>query len=201
MRRCCLSFLILLSSSCRKTFQCMLTNTSRDYFCSVKTSDLTPGSDYPDFTDIDTYNISLCRNQTDGSDMCEQLDDEYTPVTNSKDHTDFRLLSYVCVCVCFVHDVFLWRVSSPQLNQTNRATSQFSHNSGQHHFTWNSTYEAYEMYTPLVQSLNYQLHYFRRGDEHDDNKVNTENNDILSWTTRLLSTMFQTVIKKKVLQT
>ncbi|XP_035002137.2 interleukin-21 receptor [Hippoglossus stenolepis] len=123
-----------------KTFQCMLTNTDRDCFCSVKTSDLTPDSEYPEmFTDTDTFKISLCHNQTDGSKMCEELDGEYTPQTNIKPNAPCGLT--------------------------------FSNNSGQHHFTWSSTYEEYEPYTGLVNSFKYQLHYFRRGDEHDDNEV------------------------------
>ncbi|XP_060951434.1 interleukin-21 receptor [Limanda limanda] len=123
-----------------RTFQCMLTNTDRDYFCSVKTSDLTPDGDSPEmFTDTDTFNISLCHNQTDGSEMCEELDGEYTPETNIKPNAPCCL--------------------------------RFSHISGQHHFTWSSTYEKYESYTALVQNFKYQLRYFRRGDEHDNNEV------------------------------
>ncbi|XP_062234338.1 interleukin-21 receptor [Platichthys flesus] len=123
-----------------RTFQCMLKNTDRDYFCSVKTSDLTPDGDSPEtFSDTDTFKISLCRNRTDGSEMCEELDGNYTPETNIKPNAPCCLT--------------------------------FSHNSSQHHFTWSSTYEEYEPYMALVQDLKYQLHYFRRGVEHDDNEV------------------------------
>lgn len=73
----------------------MLKNTSEDYFCSVKTSDPTPDDDdFPEtFTDTDTFEISLCHNQNDGSKLCKVLDDEYAPFTNSKEHKNFGLLS------------------------------------------------------------------------------------------------------------
>nr|XP_019939061.1 PREDICTED: interleukin-21 receptor-like [Paralichthys olivaceus] len=118
----------------------MLTNTDRDYFCSVKTSDLMPGDDYPDiFTDTDTFTISLCPNQNAGSKRCKEVDGEYIPVTNIKPNAP------CCLTV--------------------------SHNSGQHHFTWRSTYEEYSPYTYLVYTFKYQLHFFRRGDKHDNNEV------------------------------
>ncbi|XP_023150032.2 uncharacterized protein LOC111584916 isoform X1 [Amphiprion ocellaris] len=37
-------------------------------------------------------------------------------------------------------------------------------NSSQHHFTWMSTYEKYS----LVKDLRYQLHFYKRGDKHED---------------------------------
>lgn len=72
---------------------CLLTKTHRDYFCSAERSDPMPiESDYSEtFGDTDTFEISLCHSLNDGSEICEPLDDEYAPVTNSKEHA--RLLS------------------------------------------------------------------------------------------------------------
>ncbi|XP_074518808.1 interleukin-21 receptor [Halichoeres trimaculatus] len=42
----------------------------------------------------------------------------------------------------------------------------WSHQSGQHHFTWRSTYEKYSWFSPLSDSLMYQLRFQKRGDEH-----------------------------------
>lgn len=41
-----------------------------------------------------------------------------------------------------------------------------SHNSSHHHFTWNSTYEEYYQHNQLFQSLSFQLHYYKSGDEN-----------------------------------
>lgn len=41
--------------------------------------------DYPEiFSDADSFEISLCHSRDDGSEACELLDDEYMPVTHSK---------------------------------------------------------------------------------------------------------------------
>ncbi|XP_041818851.1 interleukin-21 receptor [Chelmon rostratus] len=65
-------------------FTCMLTNTDGVYFCSVKTTDSAPDDDdYSEpFSDLDAFEISLCHNQSIGSESCELLDEEYRPVTN-----------------------------------------------------------------------------------------------------------------------
>lgn len=78
-----------LFSLCRGRFTCMLTNTDGVYFCSVKTTDSAPDDDdYSEpFSDLDAFEISLCHNQSIGSESCELLDEEYRPVTNSKEHT------------------------------------------------------------------------------------------------------------------
>ncbi len=67
---------------------CVLTNTNGDYFCTVTTSTpIPPDDDYLDiFDDTDNFEISLCHNQKDGSEICEVLDDKYSPVTKSKEH-------------------------------------------------------------------------------------------------------------------
>ncbi|XP_040923223.1 interleukin-21 receptor [Toxotes jaculatrix] len=131
------SYRLIFKTFYQQTFVCTLTKTSEDYFCSVKTSDPTlDDEDYFDpYTDIDTFEISLCHNQRDGSEICDILDDKYTPSTNIKPNAP------CCLSV--------------------------SHNSSQHHFTWKSTYEKFEPYTNLVINLQYQLHYFKRGDKHN----------------------------------
>uniref|UniRef100_A0A3Q3LV57 Interleukin-21 receptor-like n=1 Tax=Mastacembelus armatus TaxID=205130 RepID=A0A3Q3LV57_9TELE len=40
-----------------------------------------------------------------------------------------------------------------------------SHNSSQHHFTWNSTYEQYSAFTELDDNLKYQLLFYKRGEK------------------------------------
>ncbi|XP_042253551.1 interleukin-21 receptor [Thunnus maccoyii] len=60
-------------------FVCMLTNTNGDYFCTVKVRD-----DDDCFTDMDVFEISLCHNQSNGSQSCEQLDETYEPFQNIK---------------------------------------------------------------------------------------------------------------------
>ncbi|XP_041670783.1 interleukin-21 receptor-like isoform X1 [Cheilinus undulatus] len=42
-----------------------------------------------------------------------------------------------------------------------------SHESGEHHFTWESTYEKYSWYTTLTDDLMFQLHYYKRGHKLD----------------------------------
>lgn len=76
---------LFLSSLYRETFVCILTNTKEDYFCSFKTSNTMPDEYYSEtFGDTDTFEISLCHNQNNMSEICELLDTEYTPETNSK---------------------------------------------------------------------------------------------------------------------
>lgn len=62
-------------------FVCLLTNTGEDYFCSAQKSDPNPSSQ---FYDLNEYEISLCHNQTNGSDTCELLESGYEPKTNIK---------------------------------------------------------------------------------------------------------------------
>ncbi|RVE59668.1 hypothetical protein OJAV_G00190620 [Oryzias javanicus] len=63
---------------------CRLTNTTGALFCSFKRSTEEPeqSSDPDIFDDIHIYKISLCHSEDDKSEMCELLDDGYTPVTN-----------------------------------------------------------------------------------------------------------------------
>ncbi|XP_070783737.1 interleukin-21 receptor [Enoplosus armatus] len=130
----------------KELFVCRLTNTSGDYFCSITTSDPMPDVDYyPDiFVDTDTFEISLCHNQSDESEICELLDEEYEPETNIKPNAP------CCLTV--------------------------SHNSNQHHFTWKSTYEEYSDFTALTDNMKYQLHYYKRRDQHNviSHKINTD---------------------------
>lgn len=86
--------LCLLIALCRTTLVCMLTKTDEYYFCSVQKPNTRPDNDpYPDiFDDLDAFEISLCHSQTE-TEICEQLEEEYEPVKNSKEHTDFVLFS------------------------------------------------------------------------------------------------------------
>ncbi|KAF6734679.1 Interleukin-21 receptor [Oryzias melastigma] len=63
---------------------CRLTNTTGALFCSFKRSTEEPeqSSDPDIFDDIHLYKISLCHSEDDKPEMCELLDDGYTPVTN-----------------------------------------------------------------------------------------------------------------------
>ncbi|XP_071318645.1 interleukin-21 receptor [Trachinotus anak] len=123
----------------QSTFECMLTNTSEDYFCSVKASEpMDDDYDYLEtFADLETFIISLCHNQNDGSEICKVLDGEYQPLTTIKPNAP------CCLTV--------------------------SHNSSQHNFTWKSTYEEYSPFTNLVNNFKYQLRYFKRGGKHNGN--------------------------------
>ncbi|KAM9336625.1 interleukin-21 receptor [Symphorus nematophorus] len=118
-----------------KKFVCMLTNRDGDYFCSIKTSAPVPDEEYYlyTFSDLNSYDISLCHNQNNESETCDFLG-EYEPVTNIKPNPP------CCLTV--------------------------SHNSSQYHFTWKSTYEKYAASTDLIAYLQYQLHYYKRGDTH-----------------------------------
>ncbi|KAL3051285.1 hypothetical protein OYC64_001532 [Pagothenia borchgrevinki] len=44
------------------------------------------------------------------------------------------------------------------------------HNASQHHFTWSSTYEEFAPYTSLVNSLKFQLQFYRKGDAQNVSK-------------------------------
>ncbi|KAG7226343.1 hypothetical protein INR49_013754 [Caranx melampygus] len=121
------------------TFVCSLTKANKDYFCSVKTSDPV---DYDDdiletYADIESFKISLCHNQDNGSDICKVLDDKYRPFQNIKPNAP------CCLAV--------------------------SHNASLHQFTWKSTYEKCGDFTNLVRNIKYQLRFFKRGDDHEDN--------------------------------
>lgn len=108
---------------------CMLTNTNGDYFCSVKIHDPVPDDDYLDILeDSDNYEILLCHNQKNGSEICEVLDKKYSPVQNSKEHTD--LLSqpdtqntFIDIQKKYMCGVCLFYMCPHQLNQTHRAAS------------------------------------------------------------------------------
>ncbi|XP_047465040.1 interleukin-21 receptor [Mugil cephalus] len=61
---------------------CSLTNTDGIYFCSCNKSQSVPDDSV--FTDLDVYEISLCHEQKDGTDVCEMLNDAYLPSKNIK---------------------------------------------------------------------------------------------------------------------
>lgn len=42
---------------------------------------------------MNTFEISLCHKQNDEPEICEVQDDNFKPVTNSKEHYDFGLFS------------------------------------------------------------------------------------------------------------
>eukprot|EP00064_Thunnus_orientalis_P001340 superscaffoldBa00000091_g1343 len=73
------SYWLKISYTETQDFVCMLTNTNGDYFCTVKVRD----DDYC-FTDMDVFEISLCHNQSNGSQSCELLDETYQPFQNIK---------------------------------------------------------------------------------------------------------------------
>ncbi|XP_068162201.1 interleukin-21 receptor isoform X2 [Antennarius striatus] len=92
-------------------FDCMLTKTSGDYFCSVKIHNVTP--DHDDyyaltFSDLDIFVISLCRKKSE-LENCDRLDKEYRPSMNIKPNAP------CCLTV--------------------------SHNSSQCHFSWKGAEE------------------------------------------------------------
>ncbi|XP_031147214.1 interleukin-21 receptor isoform X2 [Sander lucioperca] len=98
-------------------FVCMLTNTNGDYFCSVNTSNPMPDDDddhYSEpFDDVVSFEISLCHNKTDGSEMCEKLDYKYFPVTNIKPNAP--------CCLTVTHNSsqhhFTWRNTYEEVGQ------------------------------------------------------------------------------------
>lgn len=67
-----------------ETFVCLLTNTNGEYFCSLQTFQPMPDEFMRTFVNSDTYEISLCHKQKDGSESCDMLDDDYAPVTSIK---------------------------------------------------------------------------------------------------------------------
>ncbi|XP_070707702.1 interleukin-21 receptor [Pempheris klunzingeri] len=139
-------WLTIMETFEQEKFVCPLANTNWDYFCSMKTSDRLPDDDYypQPFVDTDTFKISLCHNDSTGSENCEVLDDNFAPMTSI--------------------------VPNPPCCLT------VSHNSSQHHFTWKSTYEEYDIFNDLINNLKYQLHYNKRGDTHDvkSYEINTD---------------------------
>lgn len=133
----CVSLLLLLVSLCREKFKCMLTNVKGDYFCSVKIAN-PPDDDYPDLLDdLDEFEIKLCHNKKDGSENCELLNNAYRPQDNSKEHivlistsltiSRHSTYSYIpfFLKTC-LWCMFVFNVSSHQLNQTHRAASQLT---------------------------------------------------------------------------
>ncbi|XP_028423239.1 interleukin-21 receptor isoform X1 [Perca flavescens] len=107
---------LTFKSRYKNTFVCMLKNTNGDYFCSVNTFNPMPDDDnhYSEhFDDLDSFKISLCHNKTDGSELCEKLDDEYTPVTNIKPNAP--------CCLTVTHNssqhLFTWRNTYEEVGQ------------------------------------------------------------------------------------
>ncbi|XP_034563334.1 interleukin-9 receptor isoform X2 [Notolabrus celidotus] len=56
-----------------------------------------------------------------------------------------------------------------------------SHQSGQHLFTWESTYEKYSLITTMAEELMFQLHFYKRGDEFSIISHRIINTDITNY--------------------
>ncbi|CAJ1080848.1 interleukin-21 receptor isoform X1 [Xyrichtys novacula] len=67
-------------------FVCMLIKNNVDSSCSVKIYNPYTDDDYGsnDFTDNDSFDISLCHNQSNGAKICKQLMKEFEPFKNVK---------------------------------------------------------------------------------------------------------------------
>ncbi|XP_034716867.1 interleukin-21 receptor isoform X1 [Etheostoma cragini] len=108
----------------RNKFVCMLKNTNGDYFCSVNTSNPMPDDDYSEpFDDLDSFEISLCHNKTDGSELCEKLDDNYEPLTTIKPNAP--------CCLTVTHNSsqhhFTWRNTYEEVGQETNLINNFKY--------------------------------------------------------------------------
>ncbi|KAF3704544.1 Interleukin-21 receptor [Channa argus] len=74
------SYWLTLAQEEEETLVCDLTNSYGNSSCSVKRPDFPPST----FTDLDTLEISLCHKQNDEPEVCEMLDDQFTPYKNIK---------------------------------------------------------------------------------------------------------------------
>lgn len=68
---------------------CNLLNTCGNYSCTVRKNE----EENDIFIDMNTFEVSLCHKQNDEPEICEVLDDNFKPVTNSKKYNDFGLFS------------------------------------------------------------------------------------------------------------
>ncbi|KAM8836974.1 interleukin-21 receptor [Spinachia spinachia] len=117
----------------RSVFTCPLKGAREDFSCSLTTYD----DEEATFSDLDRYEMSLCRGreeeeeEEEGPDVCEPLRVRYNPARNIKPNAPRRL--------------------------------HVRANSSRHLFTWTSTYEPYGDVTSLGEALVYQLRYLERG--------------------------------------
>ncbi|XP_074475388.1 interleukin-21 receptor isoform X1 [Sebastes fasciatus] len=81
------SYWLIITRYDDEKYVCMLTNNNGDYYCSVKLPD---DVDYKD-TFLDALKISLCHDQNNGSESCEELVDEYDPDSNITPNAPCRL--------------------------------------------------------------------------------------------------------------
>uniref|UniRef100_A0A3Q3MLW4 Interleukin-21 receptor-like n=1 Tax=Labrus bergylta TaxID=56723 RepID=A0A3Q3MLW4_9LABR len=122
-----------LSSLCRKPFVCPLIQNAEDYFCSIEIPN----------TDIDYDYVSNAFMETDTYQfsLCHKQNEG---VENCKLLMDrFKPFKNI-------------KPNSP-------CCLNVSHQSGQHRFTWESTYEKYSEVTTLPETLKYELYYYKRG--------------------------------------
>lgn len=126
--------------------ECVLENTNGNYSCSVKTLDPDNDETYYFKTFMDMDNYEIS--------LCHNQ--------NNGSET------------CELLEEYYMPVSNIKPNPPCCLT--VSHNSSQHHFTWKSTYEEYRPYIGLPEDLKYQLHYYKRGDNHDkkSREINTD---------------------------
>lgn len=129
-----------------KKFVCVLENTNGDYFCSVRTLDPATDENYHFRTFMDLDYYEIS--------LCHNQ--------NNGSET------------CELLDEEYMPASNIKPNAPCCLT--VSHNSSQHHFTWKSTYEEYRPFTGLIDDLKYQLHYYKRGDNHNEmsHEINTD---------------------------
>ncbi|KAK2820229.1 hypothetical protein Q5P01_023188 [Channa striata] len=74
------SYWLTLTQDEEETVVCHLTKSYGYSSCSVVRS----GLNQDIFTDLDTFEISLCHKQNDEPEICEMLDNDFTPYTNIK---------------------------------------------------------------------------------------------------------------------
>uniref|UniRef100_UPI0037E74849 interleukin-21 receptor n=1 Tax=Semicossyphus pulcher TaxID=241346 RepID=UPI0037E74849 len=129
------SWLTFVQTFEKTKFECMLINTGGDYFCSVDTS--SPMTEY----DYGLNNF---------------VEDDTFQISLSHNQNDG---AEICELLTKNFRPFLnIKPNTPCcLTRTNE--------SGQHHFTWKSTYEPYSQFDPMADYLMYELHYYKRGDK------------------------------------
>nr|XP_020493279.1 interleukin-21 receptor-like isoform X2 [Labrus bergylta] len=119
----------------KKPFVCPLIQNAEDYFCSIEIPN----------TDIDYDYVSNAFMETDTYQfsLCHKQNEG---VENCKLLMDrFKPFKNI-------------KPNSP-------CCLNVSHQSGQHRFTWESTYEKYSEVTTLPETLKYELYYYKRGKE------------------------------------
>ncbi|CAG5908385.1 unnamed protein product [Menidia menidia] len=97
----------------KKTFVCELKNTTEGYFCSTTAE---PNDDQDTFTDLDSYEISLCHRIDEGPETCELLVEEYTPEKHIKPNTPCGLT----VNHSSSQHLFFWRSTYEEYSNFNK---------------------------------------------------------------------------------